>query len=335
MMQSDSDPTPVFELAVAYWRSCALFSALELSVFDVLAEGPLTLATLAARVGVPERSLKMLADALVALGLLVRDGDGLANGGLARTYLRSDAPESLRETVLFNARSYAAWGKLTDAIRRGAPVVSPTAVLGDDPKATRNFVLAMHARAQGVARCLVDLLDLSGRRRLLDLGGGSAAYAALLAAKYPGLDVTVVDLPGVLAVAEELLRDAPGRERIHLRPGDISKDGFGDSYDAALVSGVLHRTEGEGTAALLRKVADALAPGGLLAISDIFVGGDRRGPVLPELFSLHMLLTSDQGHSLPLDHVQAVLADIGLRVASATAYPPPLPHTLLVAAKSS
>ena len=46
--------------------------------------------------------------------------------------------------------------------------------------------------------------------------------------------------------------------------------------------------------------AAALVPGGLLAVSDLFTGGNHPGPVLPELFSLHMLLTATAGRSLPL-----------------------------------
>jgi SAM-dependent methyltransferase len=326
------DPAPLFDHSVAYWRSSVLFTAIELDLFSSLSDGD-TLAQLADRIAVPQRGLAMLVDSLVALDLLHRDGEALRGSELAAAYLRSSSPGYLGDTILFNARSYAAWGDLTAAVRHNRPAMSTTHFLGDDPQATRNFVHAMHHRALGVARCLVDMIDLADSATLLDLGGGPATYSALLAERFPNIQATVIDLPGILAVSAELLADSPARERVTLSPGDIFADEtyFATPHDAVLISGVLHRTEGQATIDFLRKVAPAVRPGGILAISDLFTGGETNGPVLPELFSLHMMLTAEQGQSLPLPEFQGILAAAGFALESVQPYPSPLPQTLVLA----
>jgi SAM-dependent methyltransferase len=326
------DPAPLFDHSVAYWRSSVLFTALELDLFTTLGDGA-SLTDLAPQLKVPERSLGMLIDSLVALDLLTRDGDTLHPSELATAYLRSNSPGYLGDTILFNAHSYAAWGDLTAAVRNNRPAMSTTHFLGDDPQATCNFVHAMHHRALGVARCLVDMIDLADSATLLDLGGGPATYSALLAERFPNLHSTVVDLPGILAVSAELLANSPARERVSLSPGDIFADDtrFDTPHDAVLISGVLHRTEGQATIDFLRKVAPAVRPGGILAISDLFTGGANNGPVLPELFSLHMMLTAEQGQSLPLPAFRGILDAAGFALESVQPYPAPLPQTLVLA----
>lgn len=324
------DPAPLFDHSVAYWRSSVLFTALELDLFTVLGDGA-TLADLATQLDVPERGLSMLADSLVALNLLQK-GDQLCPTPLAAHYLQSSSPNYLGDTILFNARSYPAWGNLTDAVRHNRPGMSTTHFLGDDPQATRNFVRAMHHRALGVARCLASMIDLADSATLLDLGGGPATYSALLAERFPNLHATVVDLPGILEVSAELLAESPARDRVTLSPGDIFADSarFDTPHDAVLISGVLHRTEGQGTIDFLRKVAPAVRPGGILAISDLFTGGKHNGPVLPELFSLHMMLTAETGKSLPLPEFGDILAAAGFALESVQHYPSPLPQTLVL-----
>jgi hypothetical protein len=327
------NPAPLFELSVAYWHSCALFTAIELGVFEALAEGPADVEGLSARTQAPVHSLKMLLDALVTIDLLSRQGASYSNTPVTAGYLVPGHNGYMGETILFNARSYAAWGGLGDAVRGDCPSMSTTHFLGDDEDATRNFVLAMHRRALGVARCLTGMLDLGGRTALLDVGGGPATYSRLLAEKYPELNCTVMDLPGVLAVADELIAESPARQRIALRPGDLFHDEFGSGFDVVLFSGVLHRTEGESTINAFRKAAAAMEPGGLVVVSDLFTGGNSAGPVIPEMFSLHMLVTADEGQSLPLPETPAMLEAAGLQYLGCREYPAPLPHSLVLAEK--
>ena len=328
------NPEPLFEMAVAYWRSCVLFSAIDLDIFDRIGDRTITVDDLSTELQLPKRSLRLLIDALLVLELLHRSKDGqIQNSPLAQQYLRREQAYYLGESIRFNANSYAAWGMLSDAVRKNKPSISPQHFLGDDEAASRNFVYAMHSRAMGVARCLVDMLDLRNCRKLLDLGGGPGSYAILLAERFSHLRITVMDLPGIIRFANEIVARSPERDRIHLQGVDIFQNPIGSGYDAVLISGVLHRTEGQSTINFLKKVADAMNPGAILAISDVFVGKSDPGPVLPELFALQMMLTAEEGNSLALTEMSDILASAGFKLKQTTPYPPPLPHSLCLAEK--
>ena len=328
-----ADPTLLFDLSVAYWRSSVLFTALDLDLFNVLGDAQKSTAELCQELNVPERSLLMLLNALKVLDLLIIDQDKVCNTSLTRTYLCNDQPSYLGNTIMFNARSYPAWGKLTKAVKENKPAMDSTHFLGKDKEATRNFVLAMHNRAKSSASCLVNMLDLANVDHLLDLGGGPGTYSMMLTEKYPNLKTTVIDLPDILQVTEEIIQSSSAKDRIFLRPGDIFDKPFGVDFDAVLISGVLHRTEGESTVEFLRKAADSLTQNGLLAVSDLFTGGKNNGPVLPELFSLHMMLTANEGQSLHIADMEKIFDEAGFKLKKITPYPPPLPHTLFIAEK--
>src|SRR5205085_12310564 len=111
--------------------------------------------------------------------------------------------------------------------------------LGADPEQTRAFVLGMHQRAMGIARGVVPFLDMTGVTNLLDVGGGPGTYACLLAQANPDLQVTVRDLPAVVAIAEELIAQAGQSSRVGTLAGDATSGDYGEAkYDSALFSGV-------------------------------------------------------------------------------------------------
>ena len=333
-MEDAPNPGPLFDLSVAFWRSGALFAGIELKLFDTFAGDNMSPSDVADQLDLPLRTVELLLEALAALDLLVVDDCGnFRNTDMSNTYLCADSPAYLGDTIRFNARAWNAWGGLADAIRADRPGVPPETFLGGDRAATHEFVLAMHHRAQGVAQCMMNLIDLDDVHTLLDVGGGPATYARLLAEQYPELHVTVLDLQPIIEVAAELVADSAARERIDLQPGNMFEDDFGQNLDAVLFSGVLHRAEGDGIVALLRKATEALKPQGQVFISDVFSGGDDQGPVVPELFSLQMMLIADQGRSLKLGEIDEQCKSAGLKLQQTVPYPAPLPHTLCVAVK--
>ncbi|HYA15987.1 MAG TPA: methyltransferase dimerization domain-containing protein, partial [Bryobacteraceae bacterium] len=203
------DPKPIMDLANAFFGPCVLFAASDAGVFRRLAEKDgLTAAELAADLGLSERGVRLLADACVAEGLLTKQNETYSNAPLTRIFLVPGSPADLSTAIRFNRDIYAAWGKLPEFIRTGAPVERPQMHLGDDPQRTRTFVMSMHGRAMGIGRGIVPLLDLAGRKRLLDVGGGPGTYSVLITRTFPGLQSTVLDLPEVVKVAAQLIEAA-------------------------------------------------------------------------------------------------------------------------------
>src|SRR5436309_7032863 len=78
-MAQEITPDRILQLGLGFWGPKVLLSAVELGVFTALAKGPADGATLKARLGLHPRSARDFLDALVALGMLERDGYRYAN----------------------------------------------------------------------------------------------------------------------------------------------------------------------------------------------------------------------------------------------------------------
>src|SRR5215471_6882649 len=111
---------PILELALGFMASKQLFVASEIRLFEHLAPGPSTLDALAARMGVPRRTLRIIADAMVTLGLLDCDADRYENGAAAQAYLSGQTARDLRPLLaLWDRITYPALRQLAASVRSG------------------------------------------------------------------------------------------------------------------------------------------------------------------------------------------------------------------------
>jgi len=323
-------PGRIMELATAYWEARCLHAANGLGVFAALADGPLSAEALAARLGAAPRPLALLLRACVGLGLLERAGDRFRNAPASQRFLVPGSDGYLGDALRYAADMWEPWGRLDDGVVTGRPPLAAAAYTGGDPARTRNFVYGMHRRALGVGRALVSLVDLAGRRRLLDVGGGPGTYAALFTAAVPGLRATVLDLPEVVALADEILGAMGARGRVATLPGDYHATPFPAGNDVVLISGVFHR-EAEATCrALVARARDALVPGGLLVVSDVFTDAGGCTPAFAALFGLNMMLSAPDGGVHADADVAAWMADAGFTAVERRPFPPPMPHRVVV-----
>lgn len=328
------DPSSIVRLSTAYWESQTLLTASRLRLFDALADGPRSPEEVAASLNLDARSTGLLLRACVGLGFLIESDQGFANSPTAATFLVSRSPAFMGNVIRYSDQLYATWGKLEDALRSGQPALPAATYLGDDPARTRGFVVAMHERALGIARALVPLIDLSGRRSMLDVGGGPGTYSVLLTERHPGLKSEVLELPGVAAVARELVAAAGAADRVTLRDGDYHSADFGSGKDVVLMSGMFHRETASTCQGLIQRAAACLDPGGLLIVSDVFTDAGGTQPVFAALFGLNMMLTAADGGVHADADVQAWMASAGFTDLRTSALPPPMPHRVVMGVKA-
>lgn len=328
------DPSAIMRLATAYWESATLLAANDLGVFEALADGAKTAPEIADRIEADGPALARLLDACCGLNLIAKQGDRYILPSISAAFLVPGQPGYLGNALKWARDQYAAWGVLDDSVRTGSPAVDPTAHLGGDSAETHTFVLAMHDRALGVARGIIRFLDLEGCESLLDVGGGPGTYAMLLAQRYPALRATVLDLPGVVAVAEELIARLGLQDRVDTRAADASFGDYGEErYDSVLFSGVLHQMAPATIRRMLSAAHRALKPGGRLLICDIMADATKTQPVFAALFSLQMLLSSKEGAVFAAESCMAWLEETGFHGIHVNRLPPPLPYTVLTARK--
>ena len=328
------DPSLIMRLALAYRSSMVLFAAVDLEVFTAVAGGARTAATLAAFCGAAPEPMRVLLDFCVAEGLLTCDGLTYSNTPAGDAFLVKGRPAYIAHGLKYAENLYPAWGRLADLIRTGRPAIEPESILGDDKAKTRAFVYAMHERARGMSAVLPHGADFSGRTRLLDVGGGPGTYSMALVQQTPGLRATVLDRPGVLEVTREIIERHGFADRIDLLPGDYLVSPFGSGYDAALLSGMMHRETADGCRLLLGKTFDALVPGGLAVVSDVFYDDDRKNtPPFALSFAINMMLTSDHGSAHAKTEMATWMAECGFTGIQIRDLPRPNPHTLVLGVK--
>lgn len=327
------NPAPLLRLSMAYWESQTLLTANRIGLFELLAEGSLSVEAVAAALGTQPRPTRLLLKACIGLGLVVEDAQGFRNSPLSQVFLVSGTEAYLGNAIRYSDNLYNTWGRLEQTLREDRPALAEETYLGDDPDRTRHFVYGMHNRALGIGKALLELVDLSGRRRLLDVGGGPGTYSALFALRYPGLQARVLDLPGVVAIAREIVASLGAAERVTMLAGDYMATPFPDGNDVVLISGVLHRETQKTCQDLIARARDSLEPGGLLILSDVLTDAGRGTPAFAALFGLNMMLTAPNGGVHADTDVAAWLTAGGFKEVEIRPFPPPLPHRVVLGTK--
>ena len=297
----------------AFRQSKTMFAAVALGVFDRLRERNAGCAALAAELAVEAGALERLLDGCVGLGFLQKANGVYSNLPVADAYLCRSSPHSLTGYILYsNSVLYRLWGNLEDAVREGTHRWKQTFEL-DGPlfshffrtrEAMRDFVTGMHGFGLLSSPAVVAAFDLSGFRRMVDLGGATGHLAMAAAERYPGLHAAVFDLPAVIEVAREFAGD-----RIELIAGDFFRDPLPEA-DLFAVGRILHDWSQEKIGALLRKIREALAEGGALLIAEKLLDEDKEGPVPAHMQSLNMLVCTE-GKERTLSEYTVLLREAG------------------------
>lgn len=290
---------PLMQLCNGFWAFKALAGAHEIGVFDILAEqGPLTPTALGEALDVAERPAEMLLTACTSLGLTDKRDAGYVNSELADTYLVSGREHYFGGWVEYSDQHlYPGWGRLTESVRSNKPATWDAESSQDDlfditdTGFHATFQQAMHSLTSNTGAHAAEHLDLSGHRRLLDVGGGTGAFAIELCRAYPELRATVFDRPEVAAPARERLADAQLGDRIDYTVGDFFADrALPGGHDAILLSLILHDWDPQQCRELVSRCVEALQPGGQLIICELLVDDAKTGPTDAALMSLNMLI---------------------------------------------
>jgi SAM-dependent methyltransferase len=200
---------------------------------------------------------------------------------------------------------------LTAAVRRGTAVADrPITERGE--KWREAFIGAMHNFASRRAPETIGLLDLSGVRRVLDVGGGSGAYSMEMIRVSDRLRATVFDLPEVIGLSQRYVAEGGQGEMIDFLPGDLQTDDFGRGYDLVFVSSIVHMFSPDKNVELTAKCAQALKPGGRLVIKDFIISEDRTWPPDAALFALNMLVGTQAGDTYTEAEIRAWMEQAGL-----------------------
>lgn len=202
---------------------------------------------------------------------------------------------------------------LSTLVRNGPPQTLPSEIdaESEDLWAQTAVLMANYERsgtAQQVAKVVSELPEFPSFRKMLDLGGGPGLLGIAIVAAHPRMKGVVLDRPAVAKVAEKFIKEYELEDRMEALGGDYRTDHLGGAYNLILASATLNFVKDD-LDAFLRRVYDALNPGGVfVAISDGLTD-ERTKPELMVTSWLSMGLTGQE-----MGFEQGFVADSMLRV---------------------
>jgi SAM-dependent methyltransferase len=299
--------------AAESWGGMALsgtmVAAVRSGITARLATGQATAAEVAADLGLDPLPTRLLLDCLRSAGHVAERSGRYRLSRSARRWLDPASPLSVAGYVAGTADYWSWWAGLDETVRTGTSSGSHDAP--PDDAYWRRYMTGQRELARLSAAEVARKLPLpASPRALLDIGGGHGSYSARLAERYPKLTATVLDLPGSAAIGRELIAAAGLADRVQFRDGDATTADLGTGYDAVLCFNIVHHLAPDDIAALFRRIAAALKPGGILAVLDVFAESGRRASAHADMLALFVYLSSGARVHTPRE-LEGWLCDAG------------------------
>jgi len=273
-----------------------LQAATELGLLDCLTRGPQDTAGLANACSTDLPMTALLLDALAGLGVLRDDAHGryeLAVDGLPLVTMADRG-----------------WSHLAGVVRSGEPPVHAHTTDGAGdlyPDLVPSLSALFATAAQRAAQLLA-----GGGPGVLDVGAGAAPWSIALARHSPGVRVTALDLPAVIASTRRAVDAAELGDRFDYLPADMFTCPLPQAaYDVVLLANVCHLFDHAQNHSLLRRLRQAVRPGGLLAIIDVLAPPGREVPLSISLYALGLRLRTSRGAVHALSAYQTWTGDAG------------------------
>lgn len=304
---SPVSPSRLLAFSFGFAPPAIIEAGIRLGIFDLLDNGPKFADDLATAIGAQPRGIRLVLNALVGLDLLTKDQHGrYALTVESAEYLVSGKPTFHGAFFLLIANPmFSEWTKLCEIVRDGRSVN----LINVEQSGTKFFqqfvehIFPIHvAGAQRLAENL-GIARVTAPYSVLDLAAGSGVWSIAMAKASPHVTVTAVDWPGIIPITRKVTAREGVAARYRYVAGDLGVADFGGGYQLATLGHILHSEGESGSRRLLAKTFDALAPAGTIAIAEILVDADRKGPLPALLFAVNMLVNSEQGDTFSLEEI--------------------------------
>ncbi|MGH7952804.1 MAG: methyltransferase family protein [Limisphaerales bacterium] len=307
-------PERIMQLSWGYAPPLILEAAVKHRVFDLLDESPKTAQQLASKTGASVRGLAAICNALVGLQFLSRTGDRYKLTPESAAFLVSTKPGFHGAFFKHISKQLVPkWLDLEKIVQTGKPtrrVNTQTA----GAKFFAEFVEAIFPLSYAAAKTFAEHLKISKTKTpvsVLDIAAGSGVWGIALAEQSKNVRISAVDWPGVLAITEKVAKRHGVADRLKKIPGDLLKVDFGKNHNIATLGHILHSEGAERSRKLLKKIFNALAPGGTIAIMEFLVNDQRTAPPVSLLFAVNMLVNTENGDTFSFEEISQWLRAAG------------------------
>jgi len=308
-------PEHIFQALHAQHQTAALKAAIELELFTVIDEGNHHVEEIAKRLKASERGIRILSDYLTIQGFLRKEDGRYALSEDAALFLSKRSPHYMGTIVDFltNEQHIRNLARLKESVKQGG-----TASEQGDNRAPNDELWVSFARSMAplmvpTAIFIAQLVGAQEARnlRVLDIAAGHGTFGITIAQQNPRAQITAVDWPAVLEVAKENAAKAGVANRYTARPGSAFEAELGDGYDVVLLTNIFHHFDPETCVQLMRRVHQALKPGGKAVTLEFVPNEDRVSPPVEAAFSLTMLMGTDAGDAYTFAEYEKMFREAG------------------------
>ena len=253
------------------------------------------------------RATDRLMNVLCNMNLLKKEKGKFSNTEFSARYLVKDSPDYI-SNLLHASNLWNSWSNLTGIVKTGKLQRRDSG----KNKWVENFIEAMHYRALKQAPEDISILDLSGVKKVLDLGGGSGAYSMQFIKQKKDIKATVFDLPDVILLTLKYISANGFGSKINTIKGNYLYDDIGSGYDLIFLSAIIHSNSFEENKNLISKCAKALNKKGQIVIQDYAMDEERLTPEVGALFAINMLVNTKGGDTFTQEEIYSWLRDAGI-----------------------
>lgn len=303
-------PGTLLQVSGSYWQAFALQTGVKLDLFSILSNVTMNCGEVAEKIGADVRGTSMLLNALSAMGLLAKEGDLYHASDPARQFLNRNSKDYLGHIIMHHHHLAESWCQMDAAVKSGKPL--KTRVSHSNDQRRNAFLMGMYNIASLQAPEIAAQIDLQGRKKLLDLGGGPGTYAIYFCKRHAELEAVVFDLPTTKPVAEKIINGHGLSERITFIGGDYVEEEIPGDYDVVWLSHILHAEGPRTCEQIITKAVQALNHNGMVLVHDFILNDNMDGPLFPALFALNMLQGTENGQSYSQGQIGSMFQKAGL-----------------------
>lgn len=274
----------------------AVRAAVTLDLPDLITDQPISADELALLTGTDRDALNRLLRYLSCREVFQIGPDGRFTTSDLSALLRRDHPSGRRAWLDLDGmggRNDRTAPFVLDAVRTGRPVYP--AVYGRgywddlaaDSKLSSSFDVLMATHGSWFD-LVVDAVDWSRSRHVIDIGGGPGVLLSKVLQAAPALTGAVFDLPGPVTAARRTFAQSGVSERASVLEGSFL-DGVPGDADTYLLSNVLHDWPDQVAEQILARCADAAGEDGRIIIAERLIDSDEDPQTVTQM-DLRMLL---------------------------------------------
>ncbi len=322
MTEQRIDTTRLQRISRAYTETAVLYAALDLDVFSAIAAGAGSIDAVARATGVSALNAERLVTVLLAMDLLERRDGTLVNAPDVQRYLVRGEPGYAGDWMTFTRGDVPRWFDLTAILADPTPPTLLGMYADLTVESARAYHAATYSVGMGAGKRFCRTVDLTGRRRLLDLGGGSGAYSINAVKQFDGLRAVVLDLPPVIEVTREYLEANGVSDRVDTLAGDFTATPFPDDCDVAVMASNLPIYAEDTIQAVVAKTYAALLPGGEFHLVGEMLDADGAGPLDPAMWGMYEAICGSRGKAHTVSQCERYLGTAGFEAVTAAPFVP-------------